>query len=182
MGTAIVRCPNCSSVSNRTTRPDEYKCSHCGATFHFVRPADQLVTYDVRTHNCPVCGKHVEAGKGYRCVECGQYDVCESCVDHVRGKYLCFSCIRKEGNNCLYCGKYAIIRCVSCKGGACRDDYGRMFWKFKEFPDAHRLVSFECEVCRGAVCQNCVVERKELFSTKYICKNCGSKLNIKHSV
>ena len=56
MGTAIVRCPNCGSVSNRTEAVDEYVCSHCNARFKFIRPGDQVLTHDVRAHNCPICG------------------------------------------------------------------------------------------------------------------------------
>jgi hypothetical protein len=38
MSTSMIRCPNCASVDVRSTKPDEYECTHYKARFVFIRP------------------------------------------------------------------------------------------------------------------------------------------------
>lgn len=57
MSVTSVRCPNCGSVASKSINHDEYKCSHCGATFYFTKPNVQK--YDAVSHNCPLCGKPI---------------------------------------------------------------------------------------------------------------------------
>ncbi len=122
MSTALVRCPNCGSVSSQTSVPDEYVCSHCNARFKFVRPGDHVVTHDVRAHYCPVCDRPVEAGKGFRCKRCLRVDICTDCIKEAPEGYICISCLKRDGDDCQFqvytmdsrCGEYAQYKCVVC--------------------------------------------------------------------
>ena len=185
MATAIVRCPNCGSVSNRTSVPDEYVCSHCNAKFKFVRPGDRMVTYDVRTHSCPICGGPVEAGKGFRCIRCGRFDVCGICAHRTPKGHICLTCLREGREDCVICGNFALFRCASClrisgidSGRACVEHASRVF--FHE-PHHGLLESsggcfYYCPTCQGWICRNCATPQSTL-SVYSVCKGCGTRLS-----
>jgi hypothetical protein len=189
MSTALVRCPNCGSVSNRTNVPDEYICSHCKARFKFVRPGDQVVTHDVRTHTCPVCGGSVEAGKGIRCVRCGRNDVCTNCARKTPEGHVCRACLKQSQDDCIYCGDYAMFKCASCMKSrpsnpnrACVVHGSSLFWfdawGFWTWHDETGCW-FYCPTCHGWVCKDCIEPKKEAgLSTKtyYVCRTCKTRL------
>ena len=93
MSTALVNCPNCGSISSQTSTPDEYVCSHCNAKFKFVRPGDQTVIHDGRTHYCLLCKGPVEATKMFGCIYCNRSGLCENCVSRTPKGYACEICI-----------------------------------------------------------------------------------------
>jgi hypothetical protein len=122
LSTALIRCPNCGSVSSQTSVPDEYICSHCHARFKFVRPGDQTITHDIQAHYCPVCDEPIEAGKGYRCRRCQKVDLCPKCIRKTPEGNVCISCLNRDGDDCQYsdytmddrCRNYAEYKCVIC--------------------------------------------------------------------
>ena len=196
MSINLVKCPNCGSISVTSVGSDKYNCSHCKAYFQLVRP--DLQRTDVVGHNCPSCGKPIEAGKGYKCVKCDKYDLCETCVDDVPNRgYMCKSCIKEIGENCVICSRFAWRVCGSCKNRfekgeipndevmkTCNDCFDSLFTTQVDLKTESNInipgglkVSFNCPKC-GEVCFDCAVEKKGLLSSGYYCKNCGSKINL----
>jgi len=192
----LIKCPNCGSISVTSVGSDKYNCSHCKAYFQLVRPDVQRI--DVVEHNCPSCGKPIEAGKGYKCVKCGKYDLCETCVDDVPNRgYMCKSCIKEIGENCVICNRFAWHVCGSCKDmfdkgeipnidvmKTCNDCFDSLFTNLVDLKTysnrtipAGLKVSFNCPKC-GDVCIDCAKEKKSPLKSGYYCKNCGSKINL----
>jgi predicted RNA-binding Zn-ribbon protein involved in translation (DUF1610 family) len=160
--------------------------------FSFVRPMDQIVTHDVRTHNCPVCGRPVDAGKGFICKRCGKFDICGFCVDKVAEGYVCSECLKAAGDDCVLCtekASRAIYKCRSCvdlkrKGQvaeparACAEHYAVLFTKRDHNKELVYL--FSCPNC-GDICQTCAEESRRMLGTKYRCRNCGSDVKVNES-
>jgi hypothetical protein len=196
VSTSVIRCPNCGSVEVRSTKPDEYECTHCTARFVFIRPDVQKT--DLVEHNCPCCGKPVEAGKGFRCVSCGKYDLCGDCVDIYGGSYNCRECLTKAGKECKICGKLAIHYCGSCQKmyekkqiplndviRTCHNHFKEvgLFTTIDIVRDGKRVLGtknfyYYCPRC-GEICYSCAEEKKSLFGSSKVCKNCGSKVDMR---
>jgi predicted RNA-binding Zn-ribbon protein involved in translation (DUF1610 family) len=171
MSIVEIKCPRCGASAQKSQKPNEYVCSHCGTVFQFVDSSQRFVTTDVRVRNCLFCGKPIAPGKGFKCTRCGQEYFCSSCVDEVGGKYVCLQCIAESGIKCQYCRRYAIYQCVQCGKKAC-----------KEHPrEGGFLISngttsvLYCPNCRSFVCRNCV-KYKGFFSTSLHCPKCDATL------
>jgi DNA-directed RNA polymerase subunit RPC12/RpoP len=193
MSVTPVRCPNCGSVASKNINSDEYKCNHCGATFYFTKPNVQKT--DAVTHNCPLCGKPIPAGTGYKCTRCGKYDLCPDCVSRIEPEgHVCKDCFRKAGQDCFLCGKFAGTVCRSCqdlhKRGkqdtvvqVCWDHYSMFFIDEAEIvpsrggmPPRWGSVTYRCPV-HGEICNMCVEEKRALLrGKKIVCKACGSEI------
>lgn len=199
MSSAALRCPSCGSAYvRRTERQDEYSCSSCGVNFQLLRPGDHVVTHDIRAHNCPICGKPVESGKGFRCTKCGRLDVCSECVDKASGRYVCLPCLRDSGQDCQECGRFATWRCPSCDQlashglnvkptRACDSHYPLMFsvslsYERRRGDRYLRYAEFVCPRCGEHVCSLCAVKRRVLLSPRYFCRYCGSELRTLHGL
>ncbi len=198
MSATMIRCPNCGSTDVHSTAPDQYKCLRCGGGFNLIRP--DVMRQDVVSHNCPVCGKPVEAGKGFRCTRCGSYDLCPDCVSYLNPDgHVCKTCLKKAGQNCFICGKFAFQTCQSCVGLAakgkkdpevvtkvCGDCYNLWFIDHIELkkasggmPPRWGPVTFHCPRC-GQICTDCAEEKQRFLRGKtYVCKNCGSELTLR---
>jgi len=171
MSVVEMRCPRCGSVcSQKGDKPNEYSCTHCGATFRFVDTSQRYVTTDVLIRNCAFCGKPLETGKGFRCTRCGREYFCDSCVDEIYGKYVCVDCIQKSSQNCQLCRKYGVYKCISCGRKACKQHAQHM--RFIQ-PGSEQRVLF-CSRCSGFVCYSCV--KFGFFSSTPTCPRCGSAL------
>ncbi len=196
MNTSLIRCPNCGSVDVAFMSADKYRCSHCTAYFQFTRPDTQR--FDVVTHNCSSCGKPIDTGKGYKCAKCNRSDFCDTCVDKVPNRgYLCKSCTKEIGEDCIICGKFAWRTCGSCKQRhdrdeipkdevfrTCDDCFDSLFTDLIDLklPSGRNVtaglkVSFNCPKC-GDICRDCAVEKKSWIASGHYCKNCGSKVNL----
>lgn len=195
MAVTSVRCPNCGSVASKSINQDEYKCNHCGATFYFTKPNVQK--YDAVTHNCPLCGKPIPPGAGYRCTRCGKYDLCTDCVSRIEPEgYVCKDCFKNSGQDCILCGKYAGSVCGSCKelynrgetetvNQVCWDHYSMIFIDEAEItpsrngmPPRWGSVTYSCPI-HGEICSLCVVEKERFLRGKQlVCKACGSELRL----
>jgi len=174
MSTVEVRCPRCGSPSRlRSDRTDEYVCFHCGALFHFIDSTKQTVTTDIRIHNCLHCGSPIQAGMGFECTRCGKEYFCGSCVDKVKGKFVCSECIATSKENCQSCSKYAVYQCKSCGRRACSRHglYVGFVERVRE-----QDCAFYCNTCLSFVCRVCV-KRKFATDNRY-CPKCGSVLTI----
>jgi len=99
MSIVEIKCPRCGASAEKSQKPNEYVCSHCGTVFQFVDSSQRFITTDVRVRNCLFCGKPIAPGKGFKCMRCGQEYFCSSCVDEVGGKYICLQCIAESGTN-----------------------------------------------------------------------------------
>lgn len=176
-----VRCPRCGSPSNlQRGKTNEYVCSSCGAAFRFVDQTKRVVTTDILTRNCLHCGKPIDAGRGFKCTRCGEEFFCDSCVDEVEGKYVCASCLITSQQNCNFCKKYAVYRCVKCGKRACKSHPSRNFaYKDNYTSNGVRyygnLVDY-CPKCRGYVCRSCR-QVVGLFIRSTVCPKCGSRLS-----
>src|SRR3989337_402953 len=116
-----MKCPRCGAPSNlQQGKINEYVCSNCGSVFRFMDQTKRIVTRDVLVRNCLHCGKSIEAGKGFKCTRCGNEFFCDSCVDEVQGKYVCADCLIASQQNCLFCKKHAVYRCINCGKRACK--------------------------------------------------------------
>jgi len=195
MSVTAVRCPNCGSVASKSVNHDEYKCSHCGASFYFTKPNVQK--QDIVAHNCSICGKPVQAGTGYKCTRCGQYDLCMDCVSKIEPEgYVCKDCFKKAGQDCFLCGKFAGTVCSSCKDRlargetdavvqVCWDHYSMFFIDEAEIEPARRglpprwgSVTYRCPQ-HGEICNMCVEEKRKLLrGKKLVCKACGSDIQM----
>jgi len=195
MSVTSVRCPNCGSVASKTVNHDEYKCNHCGATFYFTKPNVQK--FDTVTHNCPLCGKPIPSGTGYKCTRCGTFDLCPDCVSRIEPEgYVCKECFRKAGQDCIICGKFAGTVCGSCqellKRGetdtvtqVCWDHYSLLFIDEAEIvpsrggmPPRWGSVTYNCPI-HGDICTLCAVEKQQfLRGKKLVCKACGSEIRM----
>ena len=194
----MIRCPNCGSTEVSQTKPDQYKCISCGVIFHFIRPDVQRT--DVVSHNCPVCGKPVPPGQGYKCTRCGKYDICEECVSFLNPDgYVCKDCLKEAGQDCFICGKFAFQTCQACekrlaKGDpeveivkkVCGECYELFFADTRELkkaqggmPPLWGTVTYHCPVC-GNICADCIEEKKGWFSSKIVCKGCGSEIRMQN--
>lgn len=175
MAIVEVRCPRCGSPSSpRNRKKHEYQCDHCGATFIFVDTTKKEVVHDRRAHNCPICGRPVEAGEGYVCRECGKRDLCENCVEKVGKKFLCRECLEEKGWNCP-CGKRGVYECVVCGVRRCKRH--AFDFDIEGEWEGFRFFSLWCPNCGGEVCSSCAVEKRSFWGGKtYYCKKCGSKL------
>ena len=182
MSIVEVRCPRCGAHCNiKEAKTDEYICSHCGATFRFVDTSHPLVTTDAKAHICPYCGRHVEAGKGFRCTRCGKDFICSSCVDEIDHKFVCVGCIEQSLLNCKLCRKFGVYRCLSCGKGACKEHAAHVgFVKTCSIGasgfDASCVLF--CQHCKGFVCASCA--RTRLLSSGEKCPKCGNTLT-RHS-
>lgn len=171
MSVVEIKCPRCGAPSQKSQKPNEYVCSHCGTVFQFVDSSQRFVTTDVRVRNCLFCGKPIELGKGFKCTRCGQEYFCSSCVDEVGGKYVCFQCIEKSGIKCQYCRRYAIYHCVQCGRKACKEHP-----KEGGFLISDKTISvLYCPSCQSFVCRNCV-KYKGFFSVSLHCPKCDTTL------
>ena len=193
MSVSTVRCPNCGSVASKSVNQDEYKCAHCSAQFYFTKPNVQKT--DVVTHNCPLCGKPVQAGSGFKCTRCGKYDLCDDCVSKVNPEgYVCKECFKKAGTACFLCGKFANTTCSSCQElvsrglsdteiRVCWDHYSMFYIDETELEPAKNgnpprwgSVTYSCPK-HGQICNTCVEEKNQfLRGKKLVCKTCGSEL------
>lgn len=97
MSFSVATCTNCKSTDVEETSQDKYICMACRTKFNFTRPNDGTITHDVATHNCPVCGKSVQAGKGNKCTRCSRTDICENCSYQGTQKIICYECLEKSG-------------------------------------------------------------------------------------
>jgi len=198
MSVSMIRCPNCGSTEVSQTKPDQYQCNSCSVIFHFIRPDIQKT--DVVSHNCPVCGKPVQPGKGYRCNRCGKYDICEDCVSKLNPDgYVCKDCLKAAGQDCFVCGKFAFQTCKACEIRLARGEteveivkkvcgpcYELFFADIRELekakggmPPRWGTVTYHCPNC-GNICVDCVEEKKSWFSTKQVCKACGSDVRMQN--
>lgn len=167
-----IRCPRCGSTVTKSQKPNEYTCAHCHASFRFVDSSKQTVTTDVIIRNCAYCGKPLETGKGFRCTSCGSEYFCESCVDKVQGKYVCFSCIAKSGQKCNHCNKHAVYKCINCGRMACKQHPFQSRFVTSQSDDA---LVFYCGKCGGLVCNDCAY--LPLFGSVK-CPKCHSSLEV----
>ncbi len=192
MSTNEIKCPKCGAPSAKNLKPDLYVCNYCGSEFHIIRP--DIVRSDVVGHNCPICGKPVEAGKGFTCQKCKKFDLCEDCADKGPGAvYMCRDCLTAAGVACNMCGKLGYIVCGSCKrmaerGAIPKEDItqtceacqhfafeGSNYNRSGRIPVVEKL-HFTCPSC-GQICAMCAEEKKERVGLVYYCKNCGSKVS-----
>jgi hypothetical protein len=164
-----IRCPRCGSTCTQDSqKPNEYICTHCKTVFRFIDTSQPIITTDVRVRNCVFCGKPIETGKGFKCTMCGREYFCDSCVDEVNGKYVCVECIAKSNQNCLYCKKYAVYKCVKCNKRACKQHPHEVH--FTEVINGPVLF---CSTCQSFVCLDCV---KRSFFGAYRCPKCDTPL------
>jgi predicted RNA-binding Zn-ribbon protein involved in translation (DUF1610 family) len=172
MSIVEIKCPRCGASAEKSLKPNEYVCSHCGTVFQFVDSSQHFVTTDVRVRNCLFCGKPIASGKGFRCTRCGQEYFCSSCVDEVGGKYVCLQCIAESGTKCQYCRRYAIYQCVQCGRKACRDHPVEGGFVLTSVVPVSVLY---CPSCRSFVCTNCM-KTSGIFSISYRCPKCNATL------
>lgn len=179
MRIVTIRCPQCGSPCSKSENLDEYVCSHCGSKFKLLNPSSITITHDERTHNCPVCGKPVPVGSGYKCTECGRIDICDECIDvNEESRYICMDCIKKNGRDCSVCGKFSIYICAACEvtGHSPPTRVCGEHWEFFcKYGSNGEYTRFKCPNC-GDICGGCAIERKVLLLKKYICPVCGSDL------
>jgi predicted RNA-binding Zn-ribbon protein involved in translation (DUF1610 family) len=174
MSIVEIKCPRCGAPAKKSQKPNEYVCSHCGTVFQFVDSSQHLVTTDVRVRNCLFCGKPIESGKGFKCTTCGQEYFCSSCVDEVRGKYVCVECIEKAGIKCQYCRKYAIYKCIQCGRKACKNHAVEAGFALVNSDGTTSV--FYCPNCNGFVCTNCM-KSGGFFTVSFRCPKCNTTLN-----
>ena len=181
MSVVAIRCPTCGSVANSTTTPNEYQCTHCLSRFQIIRPADAMVTTDLRAHHCPMCGRAVQTTQSYRCTECARIDFCSNCVASIpilgAVRFVCRSCMVQKGWACSSCGEYAISVCVNCQIRGCEKHVIELFG-LRQSKAEIRVDYFNCRVCKGQICGNCFVEKSRIFSTRYYCKKCNTQLQL----
>lgn len=173
MSVVEVRCPRCGSPCTRMSgKTDEYICSHCNATFRFVDASHPMVTTDVQIHNCPYCGKPIEAGRGFKCTRCGTSYLCNSCVDKVSDKYVCIECIARSALNCQMCKKYAPYRCISCGRRSCGTHAFHVgFIRQLDMGGRWEERVLFCNKCGGFVCFSCA--KSKLLGGGSWCPKCG---------
>jgi len=191
LSTISIHCPHCGSTTTNEIRPDNYQCKSCQTNFNFIRPNDNVVTKDVRTHNCPECGRAVQAGLGNRCKSCMTMDLCEKCVqENSNGGLICQNCINKEQLDCYRCRALSKFVCVSCKNlkskgkvknfiRACHEHSKNAFWIFvgKDDSNFDWYVTWRCVNCDGVVCKDCIVKEKGYWKRKKrYCLNCNNEL------
>jgi hypothetical protein len=183
MTVVAVTCPYCRSNRNieSTGNPNEYVCIHCQTRFQIVRPADGTVLTDVKLHHCPICGKSVQMNQSFRCTECNKVDFCANDVtaisrDGMTQRFVCRTCIIKNGWACSTCGDLASSTCVVCHRRACGRHKVEAFGIQGGRYDLTTTGYLTCQVCGGVLCRNCVDVDETIFSTKYICKKCRTKL------
>lgn len=144
---------------------------------------------------CPICGKIVPPSEGGKCIECGNTNICNDCLDiDLRGKYICKNCIKENEMDCVLCGKIAYHYCnvwyereISgndnelCHYRVCWE-HRSSFYKFaKQRSSANSSLSyteylrFECPLC-GEICGNCATEKRKFLRKRYFCPICGSEL------
>jgi len=178
MAVLAIRCPTCGSAAASTTTPNEYECSHCKSKFQIVRPADATVTTDSRTHHCPICGKALQPLQSFRCTECGREDFCETCGTTIPAfgtkRFVCRACVSQKGWACQICGSYSTMVCVSCRRRACDLHITGLFGLIRDRTAEVRF--FNCPTCRGQLCSACLEKKEGVFSTKYLCRVCGTEI------
>jgi predicted RNA-binding Zn-ribbon protein involved in translation (DUF1610 family) len=172
MSIVEIRCPRCGSPCTvKSSKTNEYICSNCGTAFAFVDTSRPIVTTDIHVHNCPLCGKPIEAGKGFKCTRCGREYICDSCVDEVDNKYVCIECIEKSNQNCQLCKRYAVYKCISCGRRACKTHALHVGF-IKKYGASERVLF--CPNCRGFVCNSCL--KYGFLSRSVHCPKCDSGL------
>lgn len=198
MSVVEIRCPRCGSVCHeKNDEEHEYLCEHCGATFRFVDATRREVVHDTRAHNCPLCGRSVEAGKGYVCKECGKEYLCENCIEIIRErgfeKIVCKECLKQKGLSCSICSSKYEHFCVVCGKKYCDEHtslfmdnlpsvseihhHGRELRKKGYAEHPARIFALYCPHCEGYVCHRCYVKKSSFWGGEgYYCKKCGSKL------
>jgi len=181
MSIVEMKCPRCGSPSNlQRGKTNEYVCSNCGVVFRFVDQTRRVVATDILVRNCLHCGMPIETGKGFKCTRCGEEFFCDSCVDDVQGKYVCADCLIASQENCQFCKKYAVYKCVSCGKRACKlHPYENFTWKEEYTKHGDKYVKYYvnyCPTCRGFVCRSC--ERVAgIFFLRTVCPKCRTKLD-----
>jgi len=187
MAVVEVRCPRCGSPCSKSKKTHEYQCDHCGATFRFVDATKKEVIRDIRAHNCPICGRPVEAAEGYVCKQCGTEYLCKNCVEEIEDpetsikKFVCRPCLKDLGLNCDMCSNKYTAYCVVCGKKFC-EKHAEFNLAFKERKTEKGYAFFHyfslwCEKCRGLVCRTCVTEKSSFFGGRQLCcKKCESKL------
>ena len=180
MSVVEIKCPRCGSPSNlQSSKTNEYACSNCGTVFRFVDQTRRVVATDILIRNCSHCGKPLEAGKGFKCTRCGGEFFCDSCVDEVQGKYVCADCLITSGENCQFCKKYAIYKCLKCGRRACKMHPHNHFLHNRKYikggyEHVDHFVRY-CSTCHGYVCLDCEQMVGFFFQT-IVCPKCRSQL------
>ena len=194
MSIVKIFCPHCGSTVTEEIEHDQYICKSCSTKFNYARPQDGVVVSDVKTHNCPICGRYVKGGEGNRCTRCKSNDVCPECVQVVDRMLICRTCITNAKEECMVCGNYATLVCPSCEGLKKKkisveptqicDKHGTVEqtiltddWLYLSKPGRKNYTynTFVCKTCGGAVCYKCVVSESG-FRSKQYCKNCSTRL------
>jgi len=141
-----------------------------------------MVTTDLRAHHCPMCERAVQTTQSFRCTECGRIDFCSNCVASIpilgAVRFVCRSCMVQKGWACSSCGVYVISVCVNCRRRACGEHVIEIFGLRDSKAKEIQVDYFNCPVCKGQLCGNCLVEKKGIFSTKYYCKKCNTELQL----
>lgn len=193
MSTVAITCPGCGSTSTKQIKPDTHQCESCQGTFNFVRANDKVVTQDVRTHNCPICGRAIKPGFGNLCKACDTGDLCLKCVqDLPKRGFVCKQCLMADEIDCDSCGMRSDYSCISCKtlkkdgklksfSRTCEEHVRDLFWyKIKKYDKGPGYVyrTFSCDTCDGLICEECVKSKEAFWGLKYYCKNCENELKM----
>jgi hypothetical protein len=135
-------------------------------------------------HNCPICGRPVNYGKGYVCKKCGKKYLCSLCVDDILDSsgfnvIFCIECLRKMGISCnkFGCNRKFSAQCIVCNKKWC-NEHAQSHLVLSELEGkTTNKFSFYCSNCRGYVCRSCLVKKKHIsLRTSFCCAICGTKL------
>lgn len=188
MSFVSIRCPNCAATESIKIDVDQYQCQYCDNTFNYLDPNAPKVTrnvtvQEIQTHHCPLCGRGVTAGTSNQCTRCGTSELCSDCVFRTAGRKLeCKNCITSSSYDCLVCGNYSILRCVSCVKlheedqshvitRYCSEHLSNYFEKYY----TRYLTLYACSYCGGLLCKYCHDPTGWSTGGKKKCKNCGKK-------
>ena len=188
MSFVSIRCPYCAATETIPVGENQYKCRNCDHIFNYVNPdapkmSKNITVQEVQSHQCAICGRGVTAGTSNRCMKCGTNDLCSNCVSETQERKLnCKNCIAASLHDCLECGNYSILRCVSCMKlhqkdqshvvtRYCSEHLSDYFEKYH----TRYLTLYACSYCDGLLCKYCHDSTGWQSGGKKKCKNCGKK-------
>ena len=175
MPTELINCPQCGSPAcEKGGKSNEYRCPHCNALFVYVDPSHSSVTTDQQAHHCPICGRQVVAGKGFKCTWCEKDYFCGDCVSDAMGKYVCSECLEIAKRNCNDCKQFRHYDCGGCDKRACKEHAAQLGFIIKEGPDEGKTMF--CRKCASYICTSCA--KKKIFQPGYTCPTCGNRLHL----
>ena len=176
MSVVKIACPSCGSSSCvKGERANEYRCTNCKTAFALIDYSQHEVTTDTTIHNCPHCGKQVEAGHGYKCTLCERNYFCEFCISEAKGKCVCLECLKTSKRDCKICGHYSYYECENCGKRACKNHVDEV--GFIVQPSTNEGYIMQCERCKAVICTTCAKRKMlSLLADDYYCPVCDGKL------